>query len=244
MDGTFAHAGYCLGSVNNQSKDACQNIFSEASSLLAIKNHATMKFLKESVALFKIEQQQFYKIGLKSVFLDNANSNESNIHTTMIRFYWPDGTAQTVNYFQYSIDKLPLDQEYCVQMQLFDDLHWYTYDCSSTATLRASLCQYDIDECLGNTVDCSHSCINTPGSYYCTCPDGMIIDPSDQTQCIDFCQVIVDSNGIQDAKVISDRNSSSCYFAYENKVDFEMQITFAQNADLSFCHYSKLIDYM
>lgn len=142
MDGTFAHAGYCLGSVNNQSKDACQNIFSEASSLLAIKNHATMKFLKESVVLFKIEQQQFYKIGLKSVFLDNANSNESNIHTTMIRFYWPDGTAQTVNYFQYSIDKLPLDQEYCVQMQLFDDLHWYTYDCSSTATLRASLCQY------------------------------------------------------------------------------------------------------
>lgn len=33
----------------------------------------------------------------------------------------------------------------------------------------------DINECLTNNGSCSHTCTNTPGSYYCTCPTGYVL---------------------------------------------------------------------
>ena len=35
----------------------------------------------------------------------------------------------------------------------------------------------DINEC--NYVDCEHSCINTNGSYYCTCDFGHVLAADD-----------------------------------------------------------------
>ena len=29
----------------------------------------------------------------------------------------------------------------------------------------------DINECLENNAGCDHTCVNTPGSYYCQCGD-------------------------------------------------------------------------
>ena len=33
----------------------------------------------------------------------------------------------------------------------------------------------DIDECAENSAVCSDICVNTNGSYYCTCPDNLVL---------------------------------------------------------------------
>ena len=33
----------------------------------------------------------------------------------------------------------------------------------------------DIDECVGDTAGCEHSCTNTNGSYYCSCNSGYVL---------------------------------------------------------------------
>lgn len=33
----------------------------------------------------------------------------------------------------------------------------------------------DIDECTLNNANCSHLCLNTPGSVFCLCPDGLYL---------------------------------------------------------------------
>uniref|UniRef100_A0A1I7U3G2 Ig-like domain-containing protein n=1 Tax=Caenorhabditis tropicalis TaxID=1561998 RepID=A0A1I7U3G2_9PELO len=43
---------------------------------------------------------------------------------------------------------------------------------------------YDIDECATNNGQCSEGCVNTPGSYYCACPHGMMRDPLDPFNCV------------------------------------------------------------
>ena len=40
----------------------------------------------------------------------------------------------------------------------------------------------DIDECSRNTDGCDHGCLNTPGSYLCTCRTGYQLQ-SDQHSC-------------------------------------------------------------
>ena len=35
----------------------------------------------------------------------------------------------------------------------------------------------DINECLDNNGMCSHTCVNTPGSYHCECPTDYILQP-------------------------------------------------------------------
>ena len=33
----------------------------------------------------------------------------------------------------------------------------------------------EIDECSNGEHNCSHTCINTPGSYHCECPKGFVL---------------------------------------------------------------------
>ncbi|XP_060861768.1 uncharacterized protein LOC132938768 [Metopolophium dirhodum] len=42
----------------------------------------------------------------------------------------------------------------------------------------------DVDECRDGTAGCSHQCINTVGSAFCVCPDGLQLDDSWKT-CVD-----------------------------------------------------------
>ena len=40
----------------------------------------------------------------------------------------------------------------------------------------------DTNECLTDEHGCSHTCVNTRGSYYCTCPPGLQLK-SDNSTC-------------------------------------------------------------
>ena len=39
----------------------------------------------------------------------------------------------------------------------------------------------DIDECNNNNGGCSHTCFNTPGSFFCDCNDGYSLDNNEMT---------------------------------------------------------------
>ena len=41
----------------------------------------------------------------------------------------------------------------------------------------------DNDECIGNNHNCSHNCLNVPGSYECSCDKGYTLD-EDQRTCV------------------------------------------------------------
>ena len=49
-------------------------------------------------------------------------------------------------------------------------------------TLVMSLCYFtDINECLTNNAGCSDICVNTDGSYQCTCGSGFELDSDNHT---------------------------------------------------------------
>nr|XP_006814800.1 PREDICTED: uncharacterized protein LOC100369023 [Saccoglossus kowalevskii] len=48
---------------------------------------------------------------------------------------------------------------------------------------------YDMDECKYDH-GCSHKCVNTPGSYFCTCSDDYINDKNDISKCARICTVV------------------------------------------------------
>lgn len=41
----------------------------------------------------------------------------------------------------------------------------------------------DVDECASDNNGCSHTCLNTQGSAFCLCPDGMVLH-SDWKTCV------------------------------------------------------------
>ena len=55
----------------------------------------------------------------------------------------------------------------------------------------------DINECLTDEHGCSHTCVNTTGSYYCTCPSNMILSSDNRTctQLPDCSHTLTDASG-------------------------------------------------
>lgn len=39
----------------------------------------------------------------------------------------------------------------------------------------------DVDECEQGSAGCDHNCTNTPGSYFCTCMDGYVLESDNHT---------------------------------------------------------------
>ncbi|KAL1443020.1 hypothetical protein MTO96_000916 [Rhipicephalus appendiculatus] len=57
-------------------------------------------------------------------------------------------------------------------------------ECVCSASYEGRFCQYDVDECLIGRHNCSHVCVNVPGSYKCSCPEGMTLS-DDGVTCVD-----------------------------------------------------------
>ena len=51
----------------------------------------------------------------------------------------------------------------------------------------------DIDECMRDIDGCSHGCVNTEGSYYCTCPTGYELS-NDNRACAGEYNILISSN--------------------------------------------------
>uniref|UniRef100_H2Y969 VWFA domain-containing protein n=1 Tax=Ciona savignyi TaxID=51511 RepID=H2Y969_CIOSA len=73
--------------------------------------------------------------------------------------------------------------------------------------VKQAVC-YDVNECDTNNGGCSDTCVNTQGSFHCTCPENMILD-SDLATCISnttgqraaFDECSVDNGGCSDGCV-------------------------------------------
>ena len=124
------HEGYCYGTVNNNTQNACHNIFAEGSKLTIINSAKTQDFLKDSMSILKIEYRHQYSIGL----MYNSTSG-STILT------WHDGTPVTFNNFRWPPEISDTSIDYCVSMDYEDSMQWREYECDQTQIQRASMCQ-------------------------------------------------------------------------------------------------------
>ncbi|XP_076359176.1 uncharacterized protein LOC143251821 [Tachypleus tridentatus] len=66
------------------------------------------------------------------------------------------------------------------------DGHYY---CECETGYEGKYCQFDVDECLSANGGCSYMCTNTPGSFFCSCPNDMKLG-DDGLKCIatSFCE--------------------------------------------------------
>lgn len=55
--------------------------------------------------------------------------------------------------------------------------------CHKCNCVMVKLSSSDVDECEEGSHVCSELCVNTPGSYLCSCPDGFTLDENDGTTC-------------------------------------------------------------
>ncbi|XP_078693848.1 uncharacterized protein LOC144923323 isoform X2 [Branchiostoma floridae x Branchiostoma belcheri] len=67
--------------------------------------------------------------------------------------------------------------------------------CSCFTGYTGISCDTDINECLTNNGGCQHDCVNTAGSYYCTCRDGYLL--SQGHNCEDINECLIGNGGCQ-----------------------------------------------
>ncbi len=118
--------GYCIGAVASDTQMACQDIFSEYSNLVMVKDELLQETIQSNVN--RLDGYNLYKLGLL-------------YNTTMKTFMWHDGAPMIYNNFVDFPPNIEIDHA-CV---VYDDGNsgvWISYDCSSSVYKIASLCQF------------------------------------------------------------------------------------------------------
>ena len=62
----------------------------------------------------------------------------------------------------------------------FDFVCFCQIDTCDVRYISSTTCE-DIDECSAGDHGCEHTCVNTPGSYYCECDDGYSLRDNKRT---------------------------------------------------------------
>ncbi|XP_033635439.1 uncharacterized protein LOC117296560 [Asterias rubens] len=174
-ESSLRHDGYCVGSVNTQSNGSCDVIFAEKSQPITVNSLATQRWMAAKRDDIKVNDRHYqYKIGLKT----KPGEEE---------FSWADGTPMTYNNFRWPTNITNNASEWCVYIDMNDDLKWREFECKNDAVPRATICELDINECRANSQECSHTCYNFPGGFQCLCPRGFRLDNMNDVTCTTLC---------------------------------------------------------
>ncbi|XP_022107210.1 uncharacterized protein LOC110988203 [Acanthaster planci] len=194
------HDGFCVGSVNTQSSGACDNIYAEGSQPITISSAATQQWLGFKRDDIKVNDRHYqYKVGLRTQPGGDA-------------FAWADGTPMTYDNFRWPTNITDNSTEWCVYVDMNDDLRWREFQCRNDAVPRATICQLDVDECTASDNRCSHTCSNFPGGFQCICPRGFRLDSMDGIACTTLCtdKPPVEGNGNSSTDCLSDPYGFGC----------------------------------
>ncbi|XP_071809330.1 uncharacterized protein [Asterias amurensis] len=216
--------GYCLGSVDSQDQLACDQIFSVGSGPLIVNSADQQNELWDNRNTLQIQSQHRYLIGLSLRLTQGSTIYE-----------WVDGTPLTFHKFRWPLDNYNHTFDYCVSMDMEDLFYWREDECNSELVRRAQICQIDIDECITTHHGCSHYCTNTPGSYFCSCPQGYQLNQTDLKTCMDICQS-------QMSKYL-EGGGDSCYSISDHNANWTEAYDVCQEGDshLLYAHQSTVL---
>ncbi|XP_066302790.1 fibulin-1-like [Branchiostoma lanceolatum] len=97
---------------------------------------------------------------------------------------WSDGSSLGYSNWDPGEPNDCCGGEDCGEMKKDSGFIWNDMDCMVD---RRPLCQTEINECQSNNGGCDHNCVNTDGSYHCTCRTGYQMSGSGHCSDIDEC---------------------------------------------------------
>ncbi|XP_071819213.1 uncharacterized protein [Apostichopus japonicus] len=173
--------GRCYLSVMSNSPTACQDIFQSNSNTASIKSEELQNLMSRAFSALELPNYIHYRIGLTTA-TSPAIANSSSL-------IWEDGTPAIFQGFtgNPSIPDLVESETFCVYLHSRRNLEWELYPCDSLEISAATLCQLDVNECLAWDNQCSDGCLDLPGTYKCTCPDGKYLNPLERYSCKSLC---------------------------------------------------------
>ncbi|KAJ8026622.1 hypothetical protein HOLleu_31512 [Holothuria leucospilota] len=175
--------GYCMGTVASSEDDACSTLYHPESRRAVLSNPLVAD-------VFRLNARRFMRPGYSHYLIGLVHILEQSATNSLAPFIWNDGTPLLdLNRFSEDVS-FSNTTELCVTISFFNRFAWETFPCDTSIITAATLCQFDIDECLQDIHGCSHGCLNFPGEYACSCPDGMFLDPDHQTVCKSLCHVL------------------------------------------------------
>ncbi|XP_070539486.1 uncharacterized protein [Ptychodera flava] len=171
-------AGFENGSVFN----VCPGIYGNSTRSLVIRTPEVDAFLSHILPPMK---SAFVALRVIPYVIGLYRSPDTN------EYRWADGSPLV--YQNFAPMGLPTvsNGEQCFSKSHVSNLQWTDTECyvppeEDLLCKRFYLCEKDMDECQYSH-GCSHACVNTQGSYYCTCPEGYTNSPNDHTQCVHKC---------------------------------------------------------